>query len=219
MNIQLAELPYEVPATTLSLAEETFVQFLAVEGDVAMAYRAAYPGIIQGARKLGSQLARRPAIQARLRVHQEAITKIPSAKSAARLIYELEEMVDADPNELVRVTFKPCLGCWPSGVKNEMPNPDCLGCDGQGERRVELADTTTVSPGARRLFKGVELGPYGEIKKLLIHDQMAARVELHKLKGLHIDRSVNLNVNRNLPNVGELAKDPIAMEEYLESLK
>lgn len=219
MELSLPELPYKVPPTELSLAEETFVQVLAVEADVALAYRAAYPGVVKEAKKLGTKLANRPDIKARLRVHQEAISRIPSAKSAERLIFELEEMVDADPNELISVVRGRCLGCWPAGTLTKEPNPDCVACAGDGVQQVVLADTTKVSPGARRLFKGVELDQNGFVKKLLLHDQMAARIELHKLKGLHIDRSVNLNVNKNLPSVGELVKDPLEMDKYLESLK
>lgn len=219
MDIVLAELPYKVSTTTLSLREEAFITHFALDGDVAAAYRAAYPGVIKEAAKLGRRMLNRPEVQARLREHQEAISKIPSAISATRLIFELEEMVNADPNELISIAHQPCMGCWPSTEIHDEPNETCIACAGRGERVVLLADTTKVSPGARRLFKGVELDQWGRVKKLLLHDQMAARIELHKLKGLHIDRSVNLNVNKNLPNVGEMVKDPLEMEKYLESLK
>jgi len=219
MDIVLAELPYKVAPTTLSLREEAFITHLACEGDVAAAYRAAYPGVIKEAAKLGRRMVNRVDVQARLREHQEAISKIPSAISATRLIFELEEMVNADVNELISVEYRACLGCWPVIDPHQDPNTDCLACAGRGERVVILADTSKVSPGARRLFKGVELDQWGHVKKLLLHDQMAARIELHKLKGLHIERSVNLNVNKNLPNVGEMVKDPIEMEKYLEGLK
>jgi hypothetical protein len=220
MELTLAsELPYKVPATTLSLREETFVQIYAVEGDPAGAYRRAYPDVIKGAQRLANNLLSRIDVRSRLREHQEAISKIPSAKSATRLIFELEEMCDADPNELIQVTYRPCLGCYPAGIVLEEPNADCAACQGGGDRVALLADTSKVSPGARRLFKGVELDQWGHVKKLLLHDQMAARIELHKLKGLHIERSFNLNVNKNLPNTSELVNDPAEMDKYLASLK
>lgn len=219
MDIVLAELPYKVLPTTLSMREEAFVIHYACEGDVAAAYRAAYPGVVKEAAKLGRKMLNRVDVTARLREHQEAISRIPTAISATRLIFELEEMVNADANELISVTHEPCIGCWPAIEKHAEPNEVCLGCGGHGVRRVVLADTDKVSPGARRLFKGVELDQWGGVKKLLLHDQMAARVELHKLKGLHVDRSLNINVNKNLPNVGEMTKDPLEMEKYLESLK
>lgn len=221
MDIVLAELPYKVTVTTLSMREEAFVTHYAIEGDAAAAYRMAYPGVVKEAGKLGRKMLNKVSVQTRLREHQEAISKIPSAISATRLIYELEEMVNADPNELVSVVHEPCIGCWPmiEAGMHEGPNEICTACNGRGVRVVCLADTDKLSPGARRLFKGVELDQWGHVKKLLLHDQMAARIELHKIKGLHIERSVNLNVNRNLPNVGEMVKDPIEMDKYLESLK
>ena len=47
------------------------------------------------------------------------------------------------------------------------------------------------APGARRLLRGIELFPDGSVKRLLLHDQTALRIELHKLRGLHVDRSVS----------------------------
>lgn len=219
MDIVLAELPYKVSTTQLSLREEAFIIHLATEGDVAAAYRAAYPGVVKEAAKLGRKMLNRADVNARLREHQEAISRIPTAISATRLIFELEEMVNADANELISVVHRPCFGCWPAIERHEEPNDDCMACAGHGDRVVLLADTTKVSPGARRLFKGVELDQWGHVKKLLLHDQMAARVELHKLKGLHVERSINLNVNKNLPNASELVNDPLAAEKYLEELK
>jgi hypothetical protein len=218
MEIHLAELPYKVAPTTLSMREEAFITHYAIEGDVAAAYRAAYPGVVKEAAKLGRRMLNRVEVTARLREHQEAISLIPSGKSAARLIFELEELVDADPNELIRVEHRACLGCWPMSEHHLEPNDECTACHGVGVRLVFLQDTDKVSPGARRLYKGIECNPDGTVKKLLLHDQMAARVELHKLKGLHIERSFNLNVNKNLPDMGTLTKDPLEMEKYIESL-
>lgn len=212
-------LPYQVAPTTLGFHEEMFVQILAIDGDPKDAYRRAFPGVIKNAGHRAAALLNRIDVKARLREHQEAISKIPATKTPDRLIFELEEMCDADTNELIRVERKPCLGCWPFEEPSEEPNDQCQACFGFGERRVYLADTTKVSPGARRLFKGVELNPDGSVKKLLLHDQMAARIELHRIKGLHIERSLNVNVNRNLPAVKDLVKDPLEMEKYLESLK
>lgn len=79
------------------------------------------------------------------------------------------------------------------------PNPECSCCDGAGVARVKYTSTTDVSPGARRLLRGIELFPDGSLKRVLLHDQTALRVELHKLRGLHVDRSVSLNVNANVP--------------------
>ena len=48
------------------------------------------------------------------------------------------------------------------------------------------------------MFKGLEFFPDGGIKRVLLHDAAQLRIELHKLKGLHVDRSVNLNLNAEI---------------------
>ena len=78
------------------------------------------------------------------------------------------------------------------------PNPDCSRCDGVGVNVVRLADTANVSPGARKLYRGVELYESGQVKRVLLNDPLAARMELHRVRGLHIDRSLNLNANVDL---------------------
>jgi hypothetical protein len=97
------------------------------------------------------------------------------------------------------------------------PAPDCPACCGVGINKVRLQSSGELSPGARRLLRGVELHPDGSLKRLHIHDQQAMRVELHKLRGLHVDRSLNVNVNANLPAFDNMSRaDQLA---FLESLK
>lgn len=79
------------------------------------------------------------------------------------------------------------------------PNPECRECNGAGIPRVIFNSTGDCSAGARRLLRGIELHADGSIKRLLLHDQSALRIELHRLRGLHVDRSVSLNVNTELP--------------------
>lgn len=215
----LALLDYQVPVTTLPLQEERFVAEYAITGDKINAYLAAFPGTPSSVSKRATYLLSKPSVAARLREHQEAITKIPATKSAARMIHELEEVCDADPNELVRIVVKPCLGCWPEGFVEDEPNEHCAACGGRGNRQTILADTAHVSPGARRLYKGVELYPDGSVKKLLIHDQMAARYELHRLKGLHIERSLSVSAHMNVPSMAEVVASPEDVEKFLDSLK
>jgi phage terminase small subunit len=91
------------------------------------------------------------------------------------------------------------------------PNPACNECGGSGKPRVVFNSTADVSPGARKLLRGIELFPDGSVKRVLLHDQMAARVELHKLRGLHIDRSEsrNLTVHTTLPATREVSTDEL----------
>jgi hypothetical protein len=48
------------------------------------------------------------------------------------------------------------------------------------------------------MFKGLEFFPDGGIKRVLLHDAAQLRIELHKLKGMHVDRSVSLNLNADI---------------------
>ncbi len=149
------------------------------------------------ARVSAFRLLRNPKVAARVKQLQEAAAK-RSTRSAEALIAELEEMVEADIGELVRLDMRACAQCWSEGEgegAGRDPNPDCIGCDGAGEPKVRFASTSDVSPGARRLLRGIELFPDGRVKRVLLHSQLEARIELHRLKGMHIDRSVSLNLN------------------------
>lgn len=150
------------------------------------------------ARVSAFRLLRNPKVAARVKQLQSEAAK-RATRSAEALIAELEEMVEADIGELVRLDMRPCAQCWPEGQgAGREPNPDCIGCDGAGEPKVRFASTSDVSPGARRLLRGIEMFPDGSVKRVLLHSQLEARIELHRLKGMHIDRSVSLNLNADL---------------------
>lgn len=89
------------------------------------------------------------------------------------------------------------------------PSPDCPQCLGNGEQRVRLGNTADASPGARKLFKGVELFPDGSVKRILLHDQLAARQELHRLRGLHVDRSISLSVTARIEPTRDMSPEQI----------
>jgi hypothetical protein len=90
-------------------------------------------------------------------------------------------------------------------------NPACNTCGGAGKPRVVFNSTADVSPGARKLLRGIELLPDGTVKRVLLHDQMSARIELHRLRGLHIERteSKNLNINATLPVPADLSAEAL----------
>lgn len=96
------------------------------------------------------------------------------------------------------------------------PNPECPACDGVGVNRVQFNGMADASPGARRLLRGIELFPDGSLKRVLLHDQMQARMELHRLRGLHVERSLNVNVNTNLPAFEKMTREE--QHEFLASL-
>lgn len=97
------------------------------------------------------------------------------------------------------------------------PNDQCDHCGGAGVSRVRLANTADVSPGARKLYRGVELYQDGTVKRVLLADPLAARIELHRVRGLHIDRSINLNATVQVPALKDLTREE--QLSLLESLK
>lgn len=66
------------------------------------------------------------------------------------------------------------------------PNAACPQCMGVGLRHVVLADTTELSPGARKLYKGIKVKGDGSLE-VLFHDQMQARDMLHRMAGVYKD--------------------------------
>jgi phage terminase small subunit len=66
------------------------------------------------------------------------------------------------------------------------PNPACPECMGVGLRHVVLNDTTELSPKAAKLYKGVKIKGDGSLE-VLMHDQQAARDQLHRMAGVYKD--------------------------------
>lgn len=66
------------------------------------------------------------------------------------------------------------------------PVQDCPNCWGVGEQRPFVADTTKLTGGARRLYKGVKIKGNGDIE-VLLHDQMQARDMLNRIMGAYKD--------------------------------
>lgn len=231
-----------VKAAGLTQRQENFARLFVETGVATEAYRVAYcaDGCSRATARVEAwRLLRNPKVATRVRELQDAAAE-RSARSTAALIAELEQMVDADPNELCRLDVGACRHCHGAGGAYQWrdpielgaamdaylaalggpkplpvpdpaggygfdagrePNPECSACDGAGVARVKYTSTADVSPGARRLLRGIELYPDGSVKRVLLHDQSALRIELHKLRGLHVERieSKSLNVNVDLP--------------------
>jgi hypothetical protein len=106
------------------------------------------------------------------------------------------------------------------GYRTDAPvNPDCVHCHGLGEQRLHITPTAELSRGARRLIKGFELFPDGRVKRLHLHDQTQLRIELHKLRGMVIDRTASVVAHVNVPSLADIASDPVKALEFLESLR
>lgn len=239
----------------LNSRQEAFCRMYAEGGIATDAYEAAYTTSNRAvARAAAARLLRHnPRVRARVRELQDAAAG-RAQRPVAALIAELEAMVDADPNEVMRLDVCCCRHCWGdkggyqfrdeaelgaamdrwlashSGPKplpapdtsggfgfdpGRDSNPSCGHCEGAGVQRVKFASTADVSPGARRLLRGIELFPDGSVKRVLLHDQTQLRIELHKLRGLHIDRSVNVNVN--VPTLKDMTNEQAL--DFLDSLK
>lgn len=66
------------------------------------------------------------------------------------------------------------------------PVADCPHCWGVGERSFHLADTSKLTGGARRLYKGIKIKGNGDVE-VLLHDQMQARDMLNRIMGAYKD--------------------------------
>lgn len=206
-------------AIELTSRQEAFARAYAEGAAAVDAYLAAFElTSSRGAARVSAyRLLRNPRVQERVRELQDAAAT-RSTRSTAALIRELEEMVSVDANELVRLDVGSCAHCWDvAGDQSREPNPDCASCHGAGWPRVKFGSTADASPGARRLLRGIELFPDGSVKRVLLHDQTALRIELHRLRGLHIDRSVNVNVNANVPALKDWTREQ--QLEFLDSLR
>lgn len=71
------------------------------------------------------------------------------------------------------------------------PLPECPVCWGVGDKVPWVADTTKLTGGARRLYKGLKIKGNGDIE-ILLHDQMQARDMLNRIMGAYKDGANNL---------------------------
>ncbi len=95
------------------------------------------------------------------------------------------EIASADPRELVEYRRGRCEACWGTdGALHALDDvdPQCPACHGEGRGRVLLADTRTLSPGAARLYAGVQIGKDGI--KVNMRDQDAALTNIARHLGM-----------------------------------
>lgn len=202
----------------LTKQQDAFAVHFATYGDAQAAYRSAY--------NVGDT-TKRSSVQQRaweLRHHPKIAARITALRNAdaagelasrERLIADLEALCEVNIDEFMELRIIPCPACWPLDAwetaavtaldagheppaANE-PNPLCQPCGGAGRPITHLVPTAQWSAVAKRLFKGVELYSDQTVKRILLHDQAQLRIELHRLKGLHIERSVSVNAHVNIP--------------------
>jgi phage terminase small subunit len=71
-------------------------------------------------------------------------------------------------------------------TRNVAPNPECMTCHGDGECDVYIADTDSLSPGARKLYAGVKQTRNG--LEILTRDQDGALASIAKYLGMTPER-------------------------------
>lgn len=218
----------------LTDSQERFAVHYATYGDPTGAYRHAYDvttSNIKTQRAAASRLLAHPGVAARVMALRNAAAAGDATMSAHRLIRDLEDMINVDTNDLMQLRVVACPTCWPDEVlavavgralatqtplpDSDTPRDDCPSCVGAGRPVGHLFNTADLPLPARRLFKGIQFYPDGGVKQVLLHDTAALRIELHKLKGMHVDRSINLNVNADLKPL----KRGMTVEEALQIME
>lgn len=169
-----------------------------------------------GAKASYMAMIRRPEVNEYLSAGKKEVAETVRAKGieqavdrACDLIGGLQQIVDADPTELVEYRRGACRYCHgqdhryhftpaehrlhmkKAGAEDEggpgynrtvAPHPDCPECFGEGIGYTYIKDTRTLSAGARKLFAGVEQTSNGA--KVRLRDQIRANELLMRNKGL-----------------------------------
>jgi hypothetical protein len=221
----------------LTDSQERFATHYATFGSPVDAYRAGYDVTTTNVRTMrtaASRLLAHPAVARRVTALRNALAAGDVLATRERLIADLEAMVDVDVSSMVDLRVVPCAECWQdSALADAMerglsgaapmpdtgaPNPACVACAGAGRNVGHLTPTADMPLPARRLFKGLEFFDSGAVKRVLWHDQAALRIELHKLKGLHVERSVSLTLNADLKplKAGMTVEEALALMDSVE---
>lgn len=87
------------------------------------------------------------------------------------------------------------------------PVPGCPRCWGVGEQRPIVADTTKLTGGAARLYKGVKIKGNGDIE-ILMHDQLKARDMLNRIQGIYKDNTAAMPPAASTASQVAAAKTP-----------
>jgi phage terminase small subunit len=240
MEVQMEMRP--IVGSTLSDKHERFCQALMANGgNLHEAYRTVYGQAIAHSTVSvnATRLRARRDVQARMAELTAAAAERALVKPV-ELIQELREIVNADPMELAHVVSDTCPSCWPDAALGaaldaaladgsehpdfDAPEPSCKACRGRGVQRVVITPTHELRGPAKRLFKGVRQKSDGSIE-VLMHDQDAMRVELHRLLGMHVSRTENLNLNVAVDSskpspwaTGNMSTDEV-LERVLKSRK
>lgn len=103
------------------------------------------------------------------------------------------------------------------------PNPRCTHCRGEGVGRVSLADTSTLSPQARRLYQGVKIGNKGQIEVKLRSQDEALKM-LMRIYGVYNPAAMlappklakDNEATNSKPEAIEVPRDPQQAADYYQ---
>jgi phage terminase small subunit len=148
----------------LTAREAAFVdEYLVDLNGSAAAARAGYaPG---HTRRQAVRLLALPEVQAAIAVAQDERAK-RTRITQDMVLRHWEAIATVDVREIIEYRRSSCLKCWPEHERVERINPECRHCLGDGHGRPFIHDTRTLSPGAAKLYAGVQVGKDG-IKALI----------------------------------------------------
>lgn len=210
-----------------------FAEHYAVHGvGVQAAIAAGYSK--RSATQQAADLMKHPEVIAHLeRIRAKATEK--AGIDGAEVLKRLEQIAEADPNELSQVRRVCCRYCHGEGHryqftpkewrnkaagdedrppatwydKRKPPNPDCPECFGDGEEEIFLQDTRTLSENARRAYAGVTMTKNGP--SIRMHDRAAVLLKLGEQAGL-FSKKVELSGK----NGGPIRTDQVLRIEFVK---
>lgn len=95
------------------------------------------------------------------------------------------------------------------------PNPCCPKCEGVGVERVNIQDTTKLSPGALHLYRGVQ--PTANGYKILFADKDKALDSIGRILGAFDDR-LRVDLKGAVAAIGLTTTDPIEAASTYERM-
>lgn len=223
--LDTANMPAEgvVLPTVLRPKVEHFAQLYAAYGNASKAYREAFD-VRPGTRaaitaQRAYELVHEPAVAARVRELLAQAAEGTTISARARMV-RLQEIIEADPGELVRVVVLNCPSCWSDLAlaaaldRGEVPDTDgpqedCPACRGRGVQDVRITPTDKLSASARRLLKGIRRKSDGSIE-VLMHDAVAASDQLNRMQGAYVERSQSIVAHVHVEPLRDMTPAEIA---------
>jgi hypothetical protein len=220
------------PLPVLTDREAKFAEYMAMFDNPADAWVASGPVGAktkrQSMQRVAYDMLARPAVRARIIQLRNAMAEQGAQSTRAALVSELEAACEVDTREIVDLRVGHCPSCYsspafaaaraqdaalPSPLAVDVFDPKrepweaCAACRGAGVITTHFTPFDKLSAPARRLLRGVERYGDGSIKRVLIADQSALRMELHKVVPNFYAPTVNVNLNADVKPLTGLSVD------------